>query len=167
MQLRNAKLSSVLKGLEQATDRGVAMFARDCRMNQNLAVLASAKRTQRGLRFDHYELIYDQITFADVTRKYYSITSCEHGSIVFDGIALFESAIGVVRLLSSNPNRLYECNKLIELDRKYDSNIVEAHTLRYRLRHEDVTGMFDIYEAKMLMAQDRARYIKQTILQTI
>lgn len=166
MYISSTNLPQVIKGLEQATDKSIAIFTKNCKVDKNLMMLSSARRIRNGIRFSTVDVTYDIESYAGIQKRYYTITSRHDRRIIYDNIALFESAMGLVRALSSKTSQI-QCRRIIELDGKYDSNMIEAYALRYRLANDEVTDLFDIYEAKMLIAFDRAKELKRTILRTI
>lgn len=156
----------LLAGLERATDECTARFVRECKHNNDMAMLANVERTKLGVKFARYEITLDRIPYGDMIKNYYDVIEVSSGNRIYVGVSLFESAMGIIKHLMFNYD-LFRCNRIMALDRTYDSHMLETYALRQKISEKCSTDAYAIYEAKLSTAVDKARYAKSKILRTI
>jgi hypothetical protein len=94
-------------------------------------------------------------------KTYYSIT--EDGSITVEDLALFESAMAIVKNKLENDENIQKTQRIIELDLQYASYLEEAASHKQRAKVITEAARHSIAMAKHSAAVDKMKQIKAQI----
>ena len=152
------EMYDILKKFQGATEKTATKIAKQRDTNPTVAVGTMQNNT---VSMSGYNVIMEKRNLTDKYKKvYYDITDSK-GNVLYKDIALFESAMTVLKcLIDDNISKL---NKVIELDGRYAGYLAEgAH---HKARCKVITESYkkDVAIAKQSNAMDKAGRIKRDI----
>ena len=145
-----------LHGVDKTTRVVAERAERD--IDLNLAI--NQKVTEDSISVSKYRIDIVPRSFANKKKRFYDIY--ESNKLLHKDIALFETAMGVVKNLMLNKNS--KVNDLIKLDLEYNNSLYEVYM--YKSKAKTAINE-DIMLAKMSQAQNKLYSAKQNILQKL
>ena len=145
-----------LKGVDKTTKIVAERAERDIDLN----VAINQKITETSVSVQNYKIDIVLQKFGGKQKRFYNI--CEGNKILHRDIALFETAMGVVKNLMLNKHKKVE--DLLKSDLDYNNALYEVYMYKTKARkliNEDVML------AKMSAAQNRLHSAKQQILKKL
>lgn len=144
------EMYNILSKLEEATNNAAEhiVVEEDEEINKNF-----------GVANLNIELV--DTVVSGYKKTYYNII--EDGTIIHNELALFETAMTIVKgYITDNQKNI---DKLLELDSRYDSNLLEAASYKKRIRNLTESNAFkqDVYMAKHSTAIKKMKEIKAQI----
>ena len=111
-----------------------------------------------------FNVILEKETVGQYKKTYYTIV--ENSNVLYDHLALFESAMAITKnLLNKNNNK--EQQLIAEIDERYANALMEAGHQKTRIRKTTDKSTRSIYEAKYSEKLHKARTAKGEIKQLI
>ena len=145
-----------LHGVDKTTKVVAERAERD--IDLNLAI--NQKVTENSISVAKYRIDIVPRSFGQKKKRFYDIY--ESNKLLHKDIALFETAMGVVKNLMLNKNQKVE--DLIKLDMDYNNSLYEVYM--YKSKAKTAINE-DIMLAKMSQAQNKLYSAKQNILQKL
>ena len=145
-----------LHGVDKTTRVVAERAERD--IDLNLAI--NQKVTEDSISVSKYRIDIVPRSFGHKKKKFYDIY--ESNKLLHKDIALFETAMGVVKNLMLNKNKKVE--DLIKLDMDYNNSLYEVYMYKSKAR---TAINEDVMLAKMSQAQNKLYSAKQNILQKL
>ena len=127
--------------------------------NMDLRVAMTQKLKDNSVSVQQYRIDIVKEKFADRIKNFYNIY--EHNKLVYKDIALFESAMGIVKNLMSNNNK-----KVIDIekaDMEYNNALYEVYMFKSKAKsrvNEDVM-LAKMSNAKRKMAEAKAKIVQK------
>jgi len=152
------EMYNILKRLEDATTKASERVLNERDSNP---VVAVAMKKDSTVTMGQYHVVMEKRNLTQkYVKTYYDITDST-SNIIHKDIALFETAMAVLKNLINN--RKDKVSKLIELDCRYANYLAEAayHKERSNTLTESIKK--DVAIAKQGSAMDKASYIKKQI----
>lgn len=126
------------------------------------------KEIDNGVKIGTWEI--EKVIEAGITKKeetYYRLTSPDTFQYIKEQVFLYETAMGIVRLLNNGytPNNI-TVKKVIDLDQEYQRLRIRALEEKYHWRQVQGTDREwrqELYEAKFDVAKTKALYVKEQI----
>jgi hypothetical protein len=146
----------ILNRLQQATESATLQVVEDIHNGTSIAVM----RNENTVGVGKYNIVIEDTIVSGFKKKYYHIHDGD--SAIYNGISLFETAMGIVKQLTHTCD-LLKVKKLIELDSQYDSNLVEAAIQKKRSKSLTESARADVASAKHSNAVAKMSYIKKQI----
>ena len=147
---------SKLKGVDNTTKIVAERAERDIDLN----VAINQKITKDSVSVQNYRIDIVLQKFGDKQKRFYNI--CEDDKIMHKDIALFETAMGIVKNLMQNKHK--KVDDLLKADLDYNNALYEVYM--YKTKAKKAINE-DIMIAKMSAAQNRLHSAKQQILQKL
>ena len=147
---------SKLKGVDKTTK----IVAERAEQDVDLNIAINQKITENSVSVQNYRIDIVLQKFADKQKRFYNI--CEDDKILHKDIALFETAMGIVKNLMLNKNKKVE--DLLKADLDYNNALYEVYMYKTKAR-KSINE--DVMLAKMSQAQVRLQNAKQQILQKL
>ena len=147
---------SKLKGVDKTTK----IVAERAEQDVDLNIAINQKITENSVSVQNYRIDIVLQKFADKQKRFYNI--CEDDKILHKDIALFETAMGIVKNLMLNKNKKVE--DLLKADLNYNNALYEVYMYKTKAR-KSINE--DVMLAKMSQAQVRLQNAKQQILQKL
>jgi hypothetical protein len=105
-----------------------------------------------------YHIVLNKQIVEGFKKTYYTIT--QDGTEIYENLALFESAMAIVKKLMFNKNGI---EKIVDYDNRYASVLLEAAQYKNRMKVITEGVKYDIYVAKHTSAVDKMKNIKRQI----
>ena len=145
-----------LKGVDKTTKIVAERAERDIDLN----VAINQKVTENSVSVQNYKIDIVLQKFAGKQKRFYNI--CEGKQILHRDIALFETAMGIVKNLMLNKYK--KVDDLLKADLEYNNALYEVYMYKTKAR-KSINE--DVMLAKMSQAQVRLQNAKQQILQKL
>lgn len=145
-----------LKGVDKTTKIVAERAERDIDLN----VAINQKITENSVSVQNYRIDIVLHKFADKQKRFYNI--CEDNKIIHKDIALFETAMGIVKNLMLNKHKKVE--DLLKEDLNYNNALYEVYMYKTKAKR---TLNEDVMLAKMSAAQNRLHSAKSKILEKL
>ena len=159
---KNAEgMLSILQKLDEATTQVTKEIVKESEHDIELSAIDKKGDT---VRVNNYEITMEKTTIVPGIKKtFYNIK--EGDEIIHSELALFETAMGVVKgLLFNNDSKV---NRLLELDNRYASSLQEAATYKMKCKTIVESSKHDIAMAKQGAAVYKMKEIKKQIKSTL
>ena len=150
---------NILKKL-QSVDTTTKVVAERAERDIDLNLAINQKVTENSISVSKYRIDIIPRSFGHKKKRFYDIY--ESNKLLHKDIALFETAMGVVKNLMLNKNQKVE--DLIKLDMDYNNSLYEVYM--YKSKAKNAINE-DIMLAKMSQAQNKLYSAKQNILQKL
>ena len=147
---------SKLKSVDKTTKIVAERAERDIDLN----VAINQKITENSVSVQNYRIDIVLQKFAGKQKRFYNI--CEDKNIIHKDIALFETAMGIVKNLMLNKDS--KVNDLVKADLEYNNAFYEVYMYKMKAR-KSINE--DVMLAKMSAAQNRLHTAKQNILRKL
>ena len=144
----------------QGVDKTTKIVAERAEQDVDLNIAINQKITENSVSVQNYRIDIVLQKFADKQKRFYNI--CEDDKILHKDIALFETAMGIVKNLMLNKNKKVE--DLLKADLDYNNALYEVYMYKTKAR-KSINE--DVMLAKMSQAQVRLQNAKQQILQKL
>ena len=144
----------------QGVDKTTKIVAERAEQDVDLNIAINQKITENSVSVQNYRIDIVLQKFADKQKRFYNI--CEDDKILHKDIALFETAMGIVKNLMLNKNKKVE--DLLKADLNYNNALYEVYMYKTKAR-KSINE--DVMLAKMSQAQVRLQNAKQQILQKL
>jgi oligoribonuclease (3'-5' exoribonuclease) len=152
------EMYNILKRLEDATTKASKRVLNE---RDSDPVVAVAMKKDSTVTMGQYHVVMEKRNLTQkYVKTYYDITD-NTGNIIHKDIALFETAMAVLKNLINE--RTSKVSKLIELDCRYASYLAEAAYHKERSKTITESVKMDVAVAKQGNAMDKASYIKKQI----
>jgi len=145
-----------LKGVDKTTQIVAERAERDIDLN----VAINQKITENSVSVQNYRIDIVLQKFADKQKRFYNI--CEDKKIIHKDIALFETAMGIVKNLMLNKPKKVE--DLLKEDLNYNNALYEVYMYKTKAK-KSINE--DVMLAKMSAAQNRLHTAKSKILEKL
>ena len=145
-----------LKGVDKTTK----IVAERAETDIDLNVAINQKITENSVSVQNYRIDIVLHKFADKQKRFYNI--CEDNKIIHKDIALFETAMGIVKNLMLNKHKKVE--DLLKEDLNYNNALYEVYMYKTKAKK---TLNEDVMLAKMSAAQNRLHSAKSKILEKL
>ena len=127
----------------------------------DLKVAINSKVTENSVSVQNYRIDIVLQEFAGKQKKFYNIV--EGNKIIHQELALFETAMGVVKNLMGNKSS--KVNELVRYDYDYANSLYEVYTHNSRIKSGKINE--DIAVAKLSNAKEKMQQAKNKILQKL
>ena len=128
--------------------------------NIDLRVAMTQQTQENSVNVQQYKIEVVQQQFADKRKNFYNIY--EHNELIHKDIALFESAIGIVKnLLGNTPQK---ANDIEKADMQYNNALYEVYMFKSKAK---VKINEDVMLAKMSNAKRKMAEAKSKIMQKL
>lgn len=155
------EMYSILSKLEEATTTAAS----------NLVIKEDKIKTLKPINeeahvsIQDFKVVVDNSTLHGFKKTYYTVM--EGDEQLYEGLALFESAMGIVKELLKDDCNDAKIDKITQLDERYANQLNEAAI--YKRKMKQVTESFkqDVYSAKHGTAISKMRSLKANIKKII
>ena len=144
----------------QGVDKTTKIVAERAERDIDLNVAINQKITENSVSVQNYRIDIVLQKFADKQKRFYNI--CEDDKILHKDIALFETAMGIVKNLMLNKHK--KVDDLLKADPDYNNALYEVYM--YKTKAKRAINE-DVMLAKMSQSQVRLQNAKQQILQKL
>ena len=144
----------------QGVDKTTKIVAERAERDIDLNVAINQKITENSVSVQDYRIDIVLQKFADKQKRFYNI--CEDDKILHKDIALFETAMGIVKNLMLNKHK--KVDDLLKADLDYNNALYEVYM--YKTKAKRAINE-DVMLAKMSQSQVRLQNAKQQILQKL
>lgn len=161
------KIDSILvERFSNVTNKSAEELIERGKTDAEIAVALAVEKSERGVRIGDYEVIVEKHDCGGLKRNYYTILDREEDEVVYSDIAMFESAMSIIKrlILGKHTNK---CETIAKLDEEYDRHLLEAYGYKYRLKKSLDVVKRDVYEAKYSNAMAKVKDTKERILKTL
>ena len=128
--------------------------------NVDLRVAMTQKTQDNSISVQQYKIDIESKPFAGRHKNFYQIY--EHNELLFEDVALFESAMGIVKNLMTNKNKKVE--EIERADIAYNNALYEVYMFKSRIK---TSVNEDVMLAKLSQAQNKLGEAKAKILQKL
>ena len=147
---------SKLQGVNKTTQ----IVAERAENDVDLQMAITQKVTENSVTVQNYKIDIVLQPFAGKQKRFYNI--CEDNNIIHREVALFETAMGIVKNLMLNKDS--KVNDLVKADLEYNNALYEVYMYKMKAR-KSINE--DVMLAKMSAAQNRLHTAKQNILRKL
>ena len=144
----------------QGVDKTTRIVAERAEQDVDLNIAINQKISENSVSVQNYRIDIVLQRFADKQKRFYNI--CEDDKIIHKDIALFETAMGIVKNLMLNKHRKVE--DLLKADLDYNNALYEVYMYKTKAKRSINE---DVMLAKMSQSQNRLQNAKQQILQKL
>jgi hypothetical protein len=151
------EMLNILQKLETATVKATTEKYQEAKVDIKLSTATMANNT---VSVGKYNVVMEKKTvIPGVKKTFYKITD-NNGDALYSDIALFESAMGVVKGLLFNNNKV---KKILDLDAKYAGYLAETAVYQYKAKTLNESYKKDVAVAKQGNAATKMMAIKNQI----
>ena len=144
----------------QGVNKTTKIVAERAENDIDLQMALTQKITDTSVSVQNYKIDIVLENFAGKQKRFYNI--CEKDKILHRDIALFETAMGIVKNLISNKHN--KVDALLNADLEYNNALYEVYMYKTKARNSINE---DVMLAKMSAAQNRLQDAKRKILQKL
>ena len=159
MDLETKAMHDILSKLN-SVDKTTKIVAERAERDIDLNVAINQKITENSVSVQNYRIDIVLQKFGGKQKRFYNI--CEGKQILHKDIALFETAMGIVKNLMLNKDS--KVNDLVKADLEYNNALYEVYMYKMKAR-KSINE--DVMLAKMNAAQNRLHTAKQNILRKL
>ena len=159
MDLETKAMHDILSKLN-SVDKTTKIVAERAERDIDLNVAINQKITENSVSVQNYRIDIVLQKFGGKQKRFYNI--CEGKQILHKDIALFETAMGIVKNLMLNKDS--KVNDLVKADLQYNNALYEVYMYKMKAR-KSINE--DVMLAKMSAAQNRLHTAKQNILRKL
>tara|TARA_B100001287_G_scaffold158458_1_gene133192 strand:- start:348 stop:827 length:480 start_codon:yes stop_codon:yes gene_type:complete len=159
MDLETKAMHDILSKLN-SVDKTTKIVAERAERDIDLNVAINQKITENSVSVQNYRIDIVLQKFGGKQKRFYNI--CEGKQILHKDIALFETAMGIVKNLMLNKDS--KVNDLVKADLEYNNALYEVYMYKMKAR-KSINE--DVMLAKMSAAQNRLHTAKQNILRKL
>lgn len=158
----NAKeMYNILHKLEEATKKAADKVISEAENDTSvLAAVATKENNNISINGDYNIELVQKYVIDGVKKKYYNIKDSE-GNVLYEDIALFESAMGIVKNLMFEKS--HKVDEIAKLDERYASYLTEAAIYKQRSQTAKDVYRVDVAVAKQGNAVQKMGSIKKQI----
>ena len=159
MDLETKAMHDILSKLN-SVDKTTKIVAERAERDIDLNVAINQKITENSVSVQNYRIDIVLQKFGGKQKRFYNI--CEGKQILHKDIALFETAMGIVKNLMLNKDS--KVNDLVKADLEYNNALYEVYMYKMKAR-KSINE--DVMLAKMSAAQNRLHSAKGKILEIL
>ena len=140
-------------------DKTSSMLNERAKTNVDLRVAMTETTKENSVSVQQYEIEVVQQQFAGKRKNFYNIN--EHNQLIHKDIALFESAMGIVKNLLGNKTR--RVNDIEKADMEYNNALYEVYMFKSKAKdrfNEDVM-LAKMSNAKRKMAEAKSKIMQK------
>jgi hypothetical protein len=157
-------MSSVLEKLKTVSNYVVNQMITESSTHAEVAEALHTTRTDNGVKVGRYQIMIKSDPKRLAGKQFYSIYNSLTNDVIADDISLYETALGVIRLLNSGKYaNSHEVMKLFEHDDAYTSHRVDALIFKQKINKVSDLSKREIYESRYQASLDRCMAAKRTI----
>ena len=160
MEQSTKQMFDILSKLN-SVDKTTRIVAERAEKDIDLKVAINSKVTENSVSVQNYRIDIVLQEFAGKQKKFYNVV--EGNKIIHQELALFETAMGVVKNLMSNKSS--KVNELVRHDHDYANNLYEVYAHNSRIKSGKINE--DIAVAKLSNAKEKMQHAKNKILQKL
>ena len=159
MKLLQAKMHDILKKVHNVEET-TKIIAERANSDMDLQMAITQKITESSISVQNYRIDIVLLPFAGKQKRFYNIV--EGNTIIHQEIALFETAMGIVKnLMLDKQSKVKELEKL---DIEYNNSLYEVYMFKTKAK-KSINE--DVMIAKMSQAQNKLYDTKNKILQKL
>ena len=153
-----AGMLNILEKLEAATTSAAQTIVTESKEDITLSAGAIQNNT---VTVGKYNVVMEKkVVVEGIKKTFYSVTD-KKGDVIYGDIALFESAMGIVKGLLFNKD--HAINKIVTLDSRYGSHLSEAALYQYKAKTLKEEYKKDVAVAKQSHSISKMTQIKKQI----
>ena len=141
-------------------DKTSSMLNERAKTNVDLRVAMTETTKENSVSVQQYEIEVVQQQFAGKRKNFYNIY--EHNKLIYQDIALFETAMGVVKNLMQGKSNKVE--NLLKYDLDYNNALYEVYMYKTKVKR---AVNEDVMIAKLSSAKQRLQEVKLKILRRL
>tara|TARA_B100001094_G_scaffold310055_1_gene344280 strand:- start:1182 stop:1661 length:480 start_codon:yes stop_codon:yes gene_type:complete len=144
----------------QGVDKTTRIVAERAEQDVDLNIAINQKISENSVSVQNYRIDIVLQKFGNKQKRFYNI--CEDDKIIHNDIALFETAMGIVKNLMLNKNS--KVKDLLKADLDYNNALYEVYMYKTKAKNSVNEA---VMLAKMSQSQNRLHNAKQQILQKL
>lgn len=160
MEQSTKQMFDILSKLN-SVDKTTRIVAERAEKDIDLKVAINSKVTENSVSVQNYRIDIVLQEFAGKQKKFYNVV--DSNKIIHQELALFETAMGVVKNLMDNKNS--KVNELVKYDRDYFNSLYEVYAHNSRIKSGKINE--DIAVAKLSNAKEKMQHAKNKILKKL
>lgn len=151
------EMLNILEKLQDATEKATKEVVKESKNNPELST-ATIKENNINVNGQYSIDIVKKSVAQGISKKFYNISDVN--GVLYEDICLFESAMGIIKSLMEDNNKL---DKILELDSRYGSQLAEAAMYKVKLKTISESYKKDIALAKQTNALSKMKSYKKQI----
>ena len=160
MEQSTKQMFDILSKLN-SVDKTTRIVAERAEKDIDLKVAINSKVTENSVSVQNYRIDIVLQEFAGKQKKFYNVV--DGNKIIHQELALFETAMGVVKNLMDNKSS--KVNELVKYDRDYFNSLYEVYAHNSRIKSGKINE--DIAVAKLSNAKEKMKHAKNKILKKL
>jgi len=161
-------MADVMRKLQAATGEAAYEMVAESASDADLGVAINTTRTEAGVSVSRYDIRATKKTVQEgINKTFYNITDNKTGTMLYDDLGLFETAMGVVKhtLFTKDENKV---RRLLSLDQEYVGAVMEVYGLKNRLQRLDESSVqYDVASAKYSNSRTKLSAAKMKLLKAL
>jgi hypothetical protein len=141
-------------------DSTARMVAESAEQDVDLKVALTQKIEENSVSVQNYRIDIVLQEFAGTQKHFYNVV--EDNKILYRELALFETAMGVVKKLMTGKSG---ADEIVRYDEEYINNLYEVYTHKHRIKTGTINE--DIAQAKLDRAKTKLKESKDKILRRL
>ena len=160
-------MANILEKLETSTRKTAENLVEESDKNPELKMAMNTSRSQSGVSVDNFEIVVEKQKIANITKNFYSIRDNATDEVLHKDLALFESAMSIVKRLMLG-KQTQDIGRIVEIDQQYAAGLLESYDYKSKLKSTKLTeAKIDVYNTKQGLATEKMRIAKLKILKTL
>ncbi len=160
MEQSTKQMFDILSKLN-SVDKTTRIVAERAEKDIDLKVAINSRVTENSVSVQNYRIDIVLQEFAGKQKKFYNVV--DGNKIIHQELALFETAMGVVKNLMDNKSS--KVNELVKYDRDYFNSLYEVYAHNSRIKSGKINE--DIAVAKLSNAKEKMKHAKNKILKKL
>jgi hypothetical protein len=144
-----------------SVDKTTRIVAERAEKDIDLKVAINSQVTENSVSVQNYRIDIVLQEFAGKQKKFYNVV--DGNKIIHQELALFETAMGVVKNLMSNKSS--KVSELVRYDHDYANSLYEVYAHNFRIKSGKINE--DIAVAKLSNAKEKMQHAKNKILKKL
>lgn len=155
------EMYNILSKLQEAT----TSVASDLVIKEDKVNTLKPINEEAQVSIKDFKVVLNDSVIHGYKKTYYTVM--EGDEALYEEIALFETAMGVVKELLKDKCNEIKIQRVLDLDEKYGAHLVESTMYKRKMKTITESAKYDIYSAKHGSASEKMRQIKAQIKKII
>ena len=127
-------MANILEKLEASTRKTAVNLVEESYKHPDLKMAMNTSRSQSGVSVDNFEIVVEKQKIANITKNFYSIKDNATGEVLYNDLALFESAMSIVKRLMLG-KQMQDVSRIIDADQQYAAGLLESYDYKSKLKN--------------------------------
>jgi|APGre2960657404_1045060.scaffolds.fasta_scaffold00932_10 hypothetical protein len=160
-------MANILSKFQKVTLDTKETLQEESKTNVRTRQLLNTEKTNTGVRIADYHVLIKETEWAPGKHKnVYDIVDLKTNEVLYQDLALFESAAAITKQLISNSGSSSKCKEIYEADKTYANHLYEASVYTSKIKRTSDLDKRSIYESRYTQSRSLAKDARTRILKS-